>query len=142
MPNNIAKDGQQIDQVSWEDVEMGVSMIADALEEIFLTKKVSVYGIPRGGMIPAIMLVHLLESRGWTARFAADLNHLMPNELHNIIVLDEICDSGDTFKVVTQLFPMAKTATVFHRESAKFTPDYYAYVMHDERWLRFPWEVM
>ncbi|MDX1409082.1 MAG: hypothetical protein R3330_13130 [Saprospiraceae bacterium] len=135
------KQGQVIDHVSWDDLEMGVTMIADAMEEMFSTKRVSVYGIPRGGMIPAIMLVHLLESRGWTARFAADLNHLMPNELHNIIVLDEICDSGDTFKVVKQLFPMAKTATVFHREDAGFKPDYHAYVMYDSRWLVFPWEV-
>lgn len=140
MPNNVVKDGQQIDRVSWKDVELGVSMIADALEEIFPNKKVSIYGIPRGGMIPAIMLVHLLEARGWTARFAADINHLMPSELHNILLLDEICDSGDTFRVLRQLYPMAKTATVFHRRGAKFTADYHAYEIFDDRWLEFPWE--
>lgn len=142
MPNNVARNDQQVDKVSWEDIHMGVEMLAGWCEETFPDKKVSIYGIPRGGMIPAVMLVHLLESKGWSARFTADLNHLMPNELHNLVVIDEICDSGDTFKVIKQLFPMAKTATLFHREGAAFQADYHSYIMFDDRWLQFPWELI
>jgi xanthine phosphoribosyltransferase len=65
----------------------------------------------------------------------------MPGELHKLVVIDEICDSGDTFKVIKQLFPMAKTATLFHREGAAFTADYHSYDIKSEAWLQFPWEV-
>lgn len=140
MPNNAIKKNQEIDVVSWEDFMMGVGLVADWIEAD-VGDGVAIYGIPRGGMIPAIAVVHQLESRGLRARFAPDIHHLTPSELHKLVVIDEICDSGDTFKVLQQLFPMAKTATVFHRKTAEFTADYYAYVVEGDQWLQFPWEV-
>lgn len=140
MPNNIVKPDQQIDHVTWKDITDGAFIIADWIQRT-LGDNTAIYGIPRGGTVPAVAIVHQLEARGLRARFTADLNHLMPSELHKLVVIDEICDSGDTFKVIKQLFPMAKTATVFHRKSAVFTADYHAYEVEDDRWLLFPWEV-
>jgi hypoxanthine phosphoribosyltransferase len=108
MPKNIIKPDQEIEVITWKDIANGACIIADWVQKN-LGDNVSIYGIPRGGTIPAIMMVHQLEARGLRARFTVDLNHLMPAELHKLVVIDEICDSGDTFKVIKQLFPMAKT---------------------------------
>ncbi|MHA2063137.1 MAG: phosphoribosyltransferase [Candidatus Thorarchaeota archaeon] len=139
MPNNVRKD-QKIDAVPWDDVVMGASMIADWIEED-VGDNVAIYGIPRGGMVVAIAVMHQFEAKGLRARFAVALDHLMPSELHKLVVIDEICDSGDTFRVIKQLYPMARTATLCHRDGAKFKADYYAYSVMDDRWLQFPWEV-
>jgi hypoxanthine phosphoribosyltransferase len=139
MPNNV-RQGQVIHQVTWEALTEGTMQISQWIEET-IGDKVSIYGIPRGGMIPAIMVVHQLEARGIQARFAADLNHLMPSELHKLVIIDEICDSGDTFKVVKQLFPFANTATVFRRHDATFEPNFVAQPVVPGKWLEFPWEI-
>ena len=139
MPNNV-RQGQPIHKITWDALTEGTMKISDWIEQT-IGDKVSIYGIPRGGMIPAIMVVHQLEARGMQARFAADLNHLMPSELHKLVVIDEICDSGDTFKVVTQLFPIVQTATVFRRPDAKFEPNFVAYPALEGKWLQFPWEI-
>ena len=139
MPNNVRQE-QEVQKVTWEVLHEGAMKITDWIEET-IGDKVSVYGIPRGGMIPAIMIVHQLEARGIKARFTADLNHLMPSELHKLVVIDEICDSGDTFRVVQTLFPFANTATVFRRSDATFKPSYVAYSVAPGKWLEFPWEI-
>ena len=140
MPNNVMRRDQQIVSVTWDQLQEGAIKIADWIEQE-VGDKVSIYGIPRGGLIPAVIVVHQLEARGITARFAATLDHLQPSELHKLVVIDEICDSGDTFKVIKQLFPMAITATVFSRLDSKFTPNYTAFPALDDKWLNFPWEV-
>lgn len=139
MPNNIRKD-QKVDVVSWDDVVIRSRRIADWIEEN-VGDNVAIYGIPRGGMIVAITVMHQFEAKGLRARFAVALDHLMPSELHKLVVIDEICDSGDTFKVIKQLYPMARTATLCHRHRAKFKADYHAYEVMDDRWLLFPWEI-
>ncbi len=140
MPNNVVRQNQNIDVVVWETLTEGVRMIADWVEEV-MDGDVVIYGIPRGGMIPAIALVHQLEARGVKARFLADIYHITPTEFHKLVIIDEICDSGDTFRALKGLWPMARTATVYHRIGAKFIADYSAYQINDDRWLQFPWEV-
>jgi len=139
MPNNVVRKDQEVDAVHWDSITTGAKKIAEWIKDS-LGDNVAVYGIPRGGMIPAIMVVHQLEAMGIRARYVADVYHVTPPELHKFVIIDEICDSGDTFRVLKQLFPMAKTATVFHRIGAMFTADFHSFEINDDRWLKFPWE--
>lgn len=84
-----------------------------------------VYGIPRGGLIPAVMISHL---RGIP---------LLNAPCEGCVVVDDICDTGRT------LVPYADrylTATVYDTLSASVHPDISVYLKHDA-WIRFPWEV-
>ena len=139
MPNNVVRKDQEIDAVHWDSITAGAKLVAEWVKKTF-GNKVAVYGIPRGGMIPAIMVVHQLEAMGVEARYLADIYHVQPSELHSFVIIDEICDSGDTFRALKQLFPMAKTATLFHRIGAKFIADFHSFDIKDDRWLKFPWE--
>lgn len=130
----------ETDPISWEDVRLGIDKVADYIEDE-LGDNTVIYGIPRGGVIPAVMVVHELESRKLNARFVTNLNDLTPSELLKLVVIDEICDSGSTFKVIEQLYPMVKTAALFLRHNSDFRPSYYAYQTNHDRWLHFPWEV-
>ena len=60
-----------------------------------------------------------------------------------ILIIDDICDSGDTlFKVVKILKEKNptckfKTATIFYKKTAIFTPDY---TLHEAKeWIEFFW---
>lgn len=94
-----------------------------------------VYGIPRGGLIPAVLLSHKLGVP------------LVQTIKNHTLVVDDISDSGDTLAEVMRkthypLSPTHKlyTATLFERESTSFKPDFIGLHINYQDWLVFPWE--
>lgn len=66
-------------------------------------------------------------------------------EAKNVLIVDDIVDSGDTMvevlKVLRQLYPTVtfKVASLFYKKSAKIAPDWY--VQEADRWIEFFWSV-
>jgi len=94
-----------------------------------------VYGIPRGGLIPAVLLSHKL---------GVPLTQTVKN---NTLIVDDISDSGNTltdlFKRVN--YPISSThklytATIFERKSTSFKPDFVGKYIEYQDWIVFPWE--
>ena len=110
--------------VSWWDM-------TDIIKD--LTKKIpfevpladSIYGIPRGGLIPAVMLSH---STGLP---------LVNTIGKNTLVVDDMTDSG----VTMDKMPGQWTAVLFHKpHTSIFTPNVYSKLHEGDEWLVFPWE--
>ena len=83
----------------------------------------SVMGLPRGGLIPAVMISHELG---------------LPYVLHpgkNTMVIDDINDTGHTLSEA----PGAYWATLHHKPTSKFKHNMYAKEVGEE-WLVYPWE--
>jgi hypoxanthine phosphoribosyltransferase len=65
-------------------------------------------------------------------------------DFKSILVVDDIADTGDTLKFVTELLKKdltsgtIKTAVLFYKLKSKVKPDYY--VEETEDWIVFPWE--
>jgi hypoxanthine phosphoribosyltransferase len=57
-----------------------------------------------------------------------------------LIIVDEICDGGNTFKLWQQRFPNILTATLYLRHNSKFKPDFWGYKLDTDQWIIFPWE--
>ena len=63
----------------------------------------------------------------------------------NILVVDDISDSGDTFievlKVLKEHYPnkIFKTIAIYYKPTSKFKPDIYFH--KTEEWINFFWEV-
>tara|TARA_R110000803_G_scaffold47334_1_gene98768 strand:- start:474 stop:914 length:441 start_codon:yes stop_codon:yes gene_type:complete len=121
--------------LSWDDIES----ITDVLAEKILAlerKPFYLYGCPRGGLIPAVMLSH---------KTGIAYQHLNPAQLSktadlsHIMVIDDICDSGKTVKEIRDNYPKVKVACLYYKETASETPDIYGKIVGDE-WLVFPWE--
>ena len=66
-------------------------------------------------------------------------------QAENILVVDDIVDSGDTMKLVLQLlsehYPKCsfKSAALFYKTTAAIKPDWH--VRHAEEWIDFFWSV-
>ena len=83
----------------------------------------SVMGLPRGGLIPAVLISHQLG---------------LPFVLHpgkNTIVVDDINDTGHTLSKA----PGAYWAVLHNKPTSKFKDCIYAKEVGDQ-WLVYPWE--
>lgn len=142
MPNNVKTQEQDVETIGYEFVHNNVfHALCKLRDRLPKHGHVVVYGIPRGGLIPAIVLAHQLEKE-MPVRFVTSLNHLDPGDWHRLVIVDELVDSGDTIHSLKQRYPEAVTVAIYQRSTAKFKADIVGReVMHD-KWLIFPWEKM
>ena len=121
--------------LSWGDIEEQVDRLAEQINRMD-KKPFYLYGVPRGGLIPATWLSHKTgikyqQINSIEISKIADLSHIM--------IIDDICDSGETIKKLKENFPKCQTATLYYKETAIEKPDIYGEVTGEE-WLVFPWE--
>ena len=121
--------------LSWNDIEVLVDNLAEQINKMD-KKPFYIYGVPRGGAIPAVWLSHKTGIDYYQLNSAqisktADLSH--------ILIVDDICDSGETIKKLKESFNKCQTATLYYKETAIDKPDIYGEVTGEE-WLVFPWE--
>lgn len=114
--------------ISWNWVDLQIQVIADKIGEG--NKYAGVTGIPRGGLIPAVMLSHKLGIRYLPYR---ESFKQLP-----ILIVDDIADSGHTLTDVGRRG--FDTATLCVRYSTQYTPTYYGEEITSDKWLVFPWE--
>lgn len=116
--------------VTWEDIDNFVKKIKN---DYSLTKLTGVFGIPRGGLIMAVLISHALNIP------------LLTSPCDDCIIIDDICDSGESL-----LHYYKNTSgggrkryhiiTMYYKENAlEVKPDYYLKNKED-KWIVFPWE--
>ena len=108
------------DYVTWNDIDKAVAEIVDWAKGQYFE---NVYGIPRGGLIPAIMLSHRLG-----------LPLTTNPEKHKTLVVDDIVDSGETMEDFTHY----KTVSLYYNAKSKFKPLFHVHEV--KNWIVFPWE--
>lgn len=140
--------------MTWQDVEKALEAMAITIKEDYDPDLI--IGVARGGLIPAVRLSHLLndclmriihvkyyknvnETRDEPEIFWSDIGDLKGK----ILVVDDVADTGDTLKVVTdhlgdKLDGEMRICTVVYKPSSKIKPDYYVY--ETDGWVVFPWE--
>jgi hypoxanthine phosphoribosyltransferase len=122
--------------IDWENLTLLVENLAHKIENSNLLIH-DIFGLPRGGLIPAVMLSHRLD-------IPISKGTISPNTL----IVDDICDSGETFKNIFNRyqteysFPFyLKTACLHHKpHTSIFTPSFYASEWVSNDWIIYPWE--
>ena len=104
-------------RVDWKEFNDLVRRLADRIPDDIDC----IYGIPRGGLIPAVMLSHILNIRLVDEYFI---------DSENLLVVDDIADSGDTIiefiKPLHNIYTPPKFATIFVNSKCDQWPDYFA----------------
>ena len=84
--------------LSWKWVEEQIDSTIDKFNDIDLQY---VSGVPRGGLIPAVMMSHILGVKYLPYTSAI----LLPEEIRNqTLVIDDIADTGHTLLEAKELF--------------------------------------
>ena len=127
-------------RISWEEVQALAEACAAALE-CKLQKPgrrfVNIYTIPRGGLIPAVLVSHKMENvRSYIHTFEFGKDNPL---LENAVVLDDIYDTGKTLDPLMKFAPNAIFCTLTYKKQNDrmfFQGKFIA----PEKWLVFPWE--
>jgi len=113
--------------VTWNVIDEAVTDIAFNIKNTNKDFK-GVYGIPRGGLILAVMLSHKL-----------DLPLIMSKEEldENSIIIDDIADTGKTLLDFTEY--ESYVVTIHEHEQSLIKPDY-SVLDKGDKWIVYPWE--
>jgi len=151
--------------VTWNDLE---SYCLEIIRQITASnwKPDIIVGVTRGGAVPAVMISHFLKTKmvGLDVSLRGNYEYDIGPETNawlaedacngkNILVVDDINDSGDTINWIINDWACpekawgenVRVATIFDNESsfAKHTPDYSAVTINkavDDCWVVFPYE--
>ncbi len=119
-----------------------------------------IIGIFRGGMIVArsissrlgdvpLAIVKVLQEDNPRLDWMADARCLDAlngsKSTLNVLIVDDIADSGSTFSKIIEMvgmmhFKTITTASLVTRQGSSFIPDCYAELEVTDKWLVFPWE--
>lgn len=122
--------------MSWSQFETACKQIAKQVPPDIT----DIYGIPRGGLVLAVRLSHLLNKP-----LIFDIGEISQNTL----VCDDIADTGKRIqKLIAECAKLDlegtgnwnfKIATLVYHPKSKIKPDIYVYEKGDQ-WCVFPWE--
>lgn len=136
--------------LGWDDFQMRCIALAQKL--LNANKKFDVLiAVTRGGMSPASIIarelsIHCIDtfciSRYQDKDIIKDDIIKFPNEYNgkNILVIDDLADSGGTLKIVRAHLPQAFIATIFVKPNGKDLVDVYVDDVSQDTWVRFPWD--
>ena len=118
---------------TWNWVNDQIDKIGEKLEG--LEKPQFITGVPRGGLIPAVLMSHKFD----IPFIGLEAAKTLPGDLKKkILVIDDIADSGNTLAQIQR--HNFKTATLARRYSSSFSPLLVGEDISDDHWLVFPWE--
>ena len=142
--------------VSWEGFEKTCSQLADKIKLEYPQVNCLV-GIARGGLAPLTYFSQLLNIKEISIisvksyegehkqkqTFLFNPNTKMAFWGKNVLLIDDICDTGDTITMCYGLLygkcTELKTVTPYYKpKSSKYKPDFYS--EETESWVQFPWE--
>ena len=154
---------------TWAQVETGVSRLCLDIQRLSVKthhdfQPTLVVGLARGGLIPAVRVSHLLNlpfaalsysspkgmgdnvESGNTTSLVEVLSYWKHLECKNVIIVDDIVDSGHTMAFVAKMFAKNEwnvvTACLHLRETSVFTPTFaWQTITKDDPWIVYPWEL-
>lgn len=135
-----------------------ISFLVDLLEQRVDKDYDFIVGVGRGGLIPATLLAYRLKKKVISfgistyedmiqAKEYSIYQHItIPTKKSKILVVDDICDTGQTFSIIRDVYCSENDhltfefASLFVRDSKSHLVDYYGLSVSEGIWLDFPWE--
>ena len=115
--------------LTWNDIEDYVNSVCYKYHQYSLS---GVYGLPRGGLVLAVMLSHRLNIP------------LLMAPIDNCLIVDDICDSGKSLIHYANNSsaldkPLYHITTMFYKVTSEVEPEFFIASVRKE-WIVFPWE--
>ena len=137
--------------ISWEEFHQDVKSVCEKIKNSGTYNKI--VAISRGGLLPAGIIAYELDIRNFHAINIAtyigdehrELDHL--DNLDDVgeinsqtLIVDDLADSGQTFRLLRQEFPKARFVSIYSKPAGLKEVDIYARELPDQ-WVVFPWDI-
>lgn len=137
--------------ISWQEFHQHTKQLAEKLKSNGSWNKI--VAVSRGGLLPAGILAYELDIRNvevvnmssydgdkQRSKENIDIKSFVGDVDENTIVIDDLSDTGNTFRLLRQEFPHAHFAAVYAKSKGKNLVDFYVSEMPDQ-WIVFPWDI-
>lgn len=137
--------------ISWEEFHQHTKLLAQKIRAHGTYNKI--IAISRGGLLPAGVISYELDIRNTQAINISSYDGERQRTIEEIVikadigevdeqtlVIDDLTDTGTTFRLVKQLFPKATLAAVYAKPKGKKDVDIYGADIPD-KWIVFPWDI-
>jgi len=135
--------------ISWEQLHRDARALAWRLHEKKLSWK-GIVAITRGGLVPAAVIareldIHYIDtvcitSYDWQEQGKARILKAVEGSGSDLLLIDDLVDTGATAKVVKKMLPEAFFATVYAKPAGKPLVDAYVTEVSQDTWILFPWD--
>ena len=135
-------------KVSWEEVHQSTKALAEILKSKGPWDKI--VAIARGGLIPAAIIAKELNIRTIDTVSIESYNNKRQGKINilkrvgfgkgNILIIDDVVDTGQTAKVLKEMLPKAHYATVYAKPAGIPLVDSFIEKVSQNTWVVFPWE--
>lgn len=145
----------RIIQLDWSAVEQASRLLAQKIQQSG-RQFAGMIAVTRGGLVPAGLLARHLDIRwietvcvqsyeggGAGAEMQGGLQWIkqFTSDRSDILVVDDLVDSGETFEALRPYLPHASYAVLYAKPAGKAQVDFYAIDAAQDEWLSFPWEI-
>lgn len=137
--------------VSWHDIHRISKALAWKLEAKGPWK--GIIAITRGGLVPACLVAMELNVRQIDTLSAASYDEKSQGDLKILkkpadnvgdgdgwLIIDDLVDTGQTFKVARTLYPKAYYACLYAKPLGMPTTDTFVTELSQDTWIYFPWD--
>ena len=114
--------------VGWKQIQEYLELAAKVNRLHTSYKIKNIYGPPRGGLIPAVILSHILDLPLVSKAYIRE----------DTLIVDDICDTGETLKRYEA--DKCPTLTIHYKRSAIIEPTYWCMPVEEDEWIVYPWE--
>ena len=139
--------------ISWDQMHRDSRALAWRLDVQRNWK--GVLAVTRGGMIPAMIVSRELDIRTVDTISIKSYDHQKQTEAiilkkpdtalvgdgNDILIIDDLVDTGKTLKIVKEIYPRAHFATVYAKPKGKEMVDTYITEVSQDTWIFFPWDM-
>ena len=136
--------------VSWEEIHRNSKALAWRL--LSLNEWKGIVAITRGGMVPACIIARELDIKTIETFCISSYEHQDQGGVNILktpdigdgegwLIIDDLVDTGTTFKVAREHFPKAHYACVYAKPDGAQTTDTFVTEVSQNTWIHFPWDL-
>lgn len=137
--------------ITWDEFHKDCKNLATKIKASGSYNKI--VAVSRGGLLPAGIIAYELDIRNCeTINMSSydntyerrndediELSANVENVDAQTLIIDDLSDSGRTFRILRGIYPCARYASVYAKAKGRDLVDIYAKDMPDD-WIVFPWD--
>ncbi|MCG8636644.1 MAG: xanthine phosphoribosyltransferase [Desulfobacterales bacterium] len=135
--------------ISWDQLHRDAKALSWRLHDRDRKWK-GIVAVTRGGLVPAAIIarelgIHLIDticitSYDWQKQGESTILKPMEGDGVDLLIIDDLVDTGSTAKVVREMLPRAYFATVYAKPAGKPLVDAHVTEVSQDTWILFPWD--